>query len=97
MMGANELFAEIASDEEGWIFTAVDLLDTAEGLEPKIEEYWRIERDRSRRREEAGRLLICMYEPDPRAIYFMLIAYAVENLCKGLLVKKSVSRVWADR
>jgi hypothetical protein len=40
-------FAEHATDVEGWFFMAEDLLRSAELLEPAINEYWRIEHERS--------------------------------------------------
>jgi hypothetical protein len=84
-------YAEFATDVDEWFFTAEDLLAAADALEPKIEEYWAIDHERNRLRETSGKLLVFSYQPDPRGIYFMLTAYAVENLCKGLLIKKNLS------
>ncbi|MFL6264059.1 MAG: hypothetical protein ACJ76Y_30610 [Thermoanaerobaculia bacterium] len=87
-------FAEIASEEEEWFFMAEDLRLAAEALEPQIKEYWMIEKERESLRDEEGSLRVFMYNPDPTGIYFMLTAYAIENLCKGLLVRKSKDQVW---
>jgi hypothetical protein len=86
-------YAEFATDVDEWFFTAENLLGAAEVLEPLIEEYWAIERERNRKREATGKVLIFPYQPDPRGIYFMLTAYALENLCKGLLIKKKLSTI----
>jgi len=88
-------FAEIASEEEEWFFIVENLRAAAEALEPRFAEYWRVERERERIREEQGKLLVFKNNnPDPSGIYFMLIAYAIENLCKGLLIKRNRARVW---
>jgi hypothetical protein len=87
-------FANLAVDDEGWFFIAEDLMFAAGILEPQIEKYWNIERELSRARETEP-FLVTFYQPDPRSIYLMLMAYAIENLYKGLLVLKEKKRVWA--
>jgi hypothetical protein len=87
-------FADIVSEEEEWFFVAEDLRVAAEALEPEIERYWKIEKERERIQEERGGLLVFTRNSDPTGVYFMLIAYAIENLCKGLLVKRAKDRVW---
>jgi hypothetical protein len=82
-------FAEIASEEEEWFFIAEDLRQSAEALEPKVKKYWAIEKDRDKLRDKEGIPWVFMYNPDPRGVYFMLTAYAIENLCKGLWVRKN--------
>jgi hypothetical protein len=89
-------FAEIASEAEEWFYTAANLQLAAEALESKVEEYWNIERARELQRDETGALLIFLYNPDPTGIYFMLVAYAIENLCKGLLVRDKADHVWSS-
>lgn len=86
-------YAEFAVDVDEWFFTAENLLAAAEVLEPKIEEYWTIERERNRKREVTKKILIFPHQPDPRGVYFMLTAYALENLCKGLLIKKNLDSI----
>jgi hypothetical protein len=81
-------FAGVASEAENWFLVAEDLVSAAEALEPKIKEYAHLMRERSRRRK-AGEFLIGFYEPDVTGVYLMLIAYALENTCKGLLVAKN--------
>src|ERR1700748_3451393 len=87
-------FAEIASEAEEWFAIADNLQLTAEALEPKVEDFWRVERTRELSRTEKRGLLIFPYNPDPRGVYFMLVAYAIENLCKGLLVRNQKNHVW---
>jgi hypothetical protein len=89
-----EQFAEIAFDDDEWFFIATDLQSAAEALEPKIKEYWEVEARRRRLEKEKGTILIFEYQPDPRGIYFMLVAYALENLCKAFLIKKHEDTAW---
>jgi hypothetical protein len=87
-------FADAVVDSDEWFATALDLMFTAECLESKIEKYFEVMKVRGEAREKR-RSLVFLYEPDPRGSYLMLVAYAVENLCKGLLVVKEKELVWS--
>jgi hypothetical protein len=83
-------YAEFATDVDEWFSIAENLLAAAEALQPKISEYWAIEHERIKDRESTGKLLIYPHQADPRGIYFMLTSYAIENLCKGLLISQNL-------
>lgn len=78
-------FADAVVDSEQWFAAADDLLFSARCLEPEIDKYCRVMQTRELKRKTRP-LLVFTYEPDPRGSYWMLVAYAIENLCKGLLV-----------
>jgi hypothetical protein len=80
--GLYTAFADLAADDDGWFSIVEDLLSTAEALEPMIREYWEEEKRREREISNSGTFLIFTYNPDPREIYFMLMAYAIENACR---------------
>jgi LAO/AO transport system kinase len=82
------IFAEIAADPLFWFWAADDLLSAAEALKPLVEAYWQLEHRRAKRRQEGRGLVAFSYVPDPRGIYFMLVGYALENLCKGELIQR---------
>lgn len=78
-----EEFADAASDGESWIYTAEDLIAAAEHLEQEVIAYWN-------RAEARMKGTVGAYDPDPTGVYFMLMAYALENLCKAALVDEDV-------
>ncbi|HYG63677.1 MAG TPA: hypothetical protein VEL74_13940 [Thermoanaerobaculia bacterium] len=79
-----ESFADKAVDEDGWFFTAEDLLAAAKALEPAMEGYWRLQRERAQLEDSEFRVFD--YEPDVRGPYLMLTAYAIENFCKAVVM-----------
>ena len=92
----NRGFAEFASDTDDWFERADALRSAAEMLESSIERYWTIARKRSETRPRANRLIVYVTDPDPRHIYLMLMAYAIENLCKGLQIAEKGREFWAE-
>lgn len=88
-------YAEFATDVDEWFSTAENLLAAAEALQPKVLEYWAVDNERNRRRESQGKLPIHPHQVDLRGIYFMLTSYAIENLCKGLLISQNLRSIQA--
>ena len=76
-------FSERLIDPLGWISKADDLLIAAAFLEIEIRSMWaEIEIDK-------GRVTRTSMRPNVQAQYFMLIAYAMENYFKALLVQRN--------
>ncbi len=84
-------YIEQALDWRQWVENAGDLLVASKKLEPSIKRYWLVVNENIRKDGEnikAGRCI----EPWKKtgrylqAIYSMLVAYAIENLCKARLI-----------
>jgi hypothetical protein len=70
---------------EKWLYVADDLLACAAMLEPKVKEVWR--RLELRMKDGSTPLI----SSGPIKVYFMLLAYAIENLFKGVLIRKNIN------
>lgn len=84
-------YLEQALDWRLWVKSADDLLAAAEELEPSIKRYWSLAKESLIAEQEdvrEGRPRRPWKEQGPylQAIYSMLVAYAVENLCKASLI-----------
>jgi hypothetical protein len=69
-------------DLNKWFLAAADLLASAELLEPSVRSWWRSFLKRLDGSE--------VETPERRVqrVYFMLLGFAVENLCKAVLIKR---------
>jgi hypothetical protein len=72
-----------------WVRKARDLLATAELVAPVVAEEWR-------RKKDIVKGLTQEWPQDHSATYFMLTAFAVENLLKGALVVLRYHEIAAD-
>lgn len=70
-----------AFDEDSWLECAVNLLETAKLLEPKIGELWENYRAHLKDRN------VVLKQDHYNGPYFMLIAYAIGNLLKAAIVR----------
>jgi hypothetical protein len=77
----DERFRERLLDATAWDETAVQLLNAAELLEPKVREFWAHPDPCSWSNSWRG------WADEFVAIYFMLVAYAIENLLKGRIIR----------
>ena len=75
-------FAEHLFDPQRWLDKAEELLAAAKQLEPKIQELWEFYFTHS------GNTARAPEPPDLQGVYFMLMAYSIENMCKAALVQK---------
>jgi hypothetical protein len=73
-------FGAVLADAHRWRDKARDLLEAAACLEPRVRNAWHNVRAK---REPAGRWFDDVHGP-----YFMLVAFALENLCKAVLVHR---------
>lgn len=71
-------YRDAVYDPKTWRQLARELADAAEAMETKLEDFWK----GVRRRE---------WNDAQVAVYFMLCAYALENLIKAKLVEKEIS------
>lgn len=78
-------YRDTLSDPQRWRDKARDLLDAAACLEPRVEQAWAAHREKG---QSAGRHFHDVYGP-----YFMLVAFALENLCKAVLVHQRRSEL----
>lgn len=69
----------------GWCASAEDLLFAATALRPKLTQYWR----RVAALHEGPRRRFP--KNNPHRVYFMLIAFALENLLKAAVVRNNAS------
>jgi len=84
-------YLEQALNWQLWVKSADDLLAAAGELEPSIKTYWTIskenlEAEREDVREGRDRRPWKEAGPYLQAIHSMLVAYAIENLCKASLI-----------
>ena len=81
-------YSERLSDWRLWVNKADELLEAAMLLEPHVREYWSAVTTNS----EEGRYTDPSKTPrtpppNPQSAYFMLVAYALENLLKAILIR----------
>ena len=74
----NTEYRDAVYDPDTWRRLARELVDAAESMEGKLDDFW----EGVRRRE---------WNDAQVAVYFMLCAYALENLIKAKLVEKEIS------
>jgi hypothetical protein len=75
-------------DPEAWKQTARQLIEAAALLEPKIDEFWG-----HLRTHPASVSSWCPWNDEFIAIYFMLCAYAIENLLKAQIIRKKQAEI----
>ena len=73
-------FSETIIDPAVWIRKGEELVVAASVLEMQVETYW------SSVKLEGSRVVVTERHPNVQAVYFMLIAYAMENYFKALIV-----------
>ena len=78
----NVKFCEKVLDPNSWLEIGKYLFASAELLSPKVDEFWK------KRRNGFSDSTIREWEDHFVAIYFMLCAYAIENLLKFHIVRK---------
>jgi hypothetical protein len=78
-------------DPEAWQQTARQLLEAAALLEPKINEFWQNMRSQSMLVSTSWR----SWNDEFIAIYFMLCAFAIENLLKGQIIRTNQVEICA--
>lgn len=78
----NVKFCEKVLDPNSWLEISKHLFASAELLSPKVDEFW------EKRRDGFLDLTIREWEDHFVAIYFMLCAYAIENLLKARIVRR---------
>lgn len=76
-------------DPAAWQQTAQHLLKAATFLEPKIDEFWQNMRSQSMLESTSWR----PWNDEFIAIYFMLCAFAIENLLKGQIIRKRQTEI----
>ena len=76
-------FSEQLSDPQLWLRKADELLAAARVLENEIQAQW------AEIKVENGHIVSASGRIDVHAPYFLLVAYAVENFFKGLLVHRN--------
>lgn len=80
-------YAEKLLDPELWIKKAEELLAAAQMLEPEVKKHWDVCLSNLIDRTN-------IHVPtDLQGPYFMLIAYALENLCKAALIRESKEKL----
>lgn len=80
-------FVERALSFNDWLIHADGLLKTALMLEPRLKRlYGPVSKHPKRTRNKPPLVTI-------QGIYFMLTAYALENLCKAVIIKKTASEL----
>jgi hypothetical protein len=78
-------------DPESWKQTARQLIEAAALLEPKIDEFWK-HLGTQRANASSWR----PWNDEFVAIYFMLCAYAIENLLKAQIIQKKKPKICAQ-
>ena len=83
---------ESALRKDRWFSKARELLATAAQSERRISEYWRRLRSWANEQGKPPRQRTKLMIAKPQETYFMLVAYAIENLCKGHLGEQGTLR-----
>jgi len=79
-MGAKQKrYSEIVFDPSEWRRLAKELFAAATALEPRLEKFWEGVRDGA-------------WQDGQMAVYFMLCAYALENVMKATLVEMEIAK-----
>lgn len=83
-------YSERLSEWRLWVDKADELLDAVKLLEPHVREYWSVvttdfEDGRYTDPSKTPRTS----PPNPLSAYFMLVAYALENLLKALVIREN--------
>lgn len=76
-------FSERLNDVSLWISKARELLYAATQLKPVVKSRW------EKIKIENGKIMDFSQAPNTQGVYFMLVAYALENLCKSILVHRN--------
>lgn len=90
-MKNTELYIDRLLTPEAWKQTAQQLLAAAALIEPKIDEFWQ-----RRNPPSATQSSWRPWDDEFVAIYFMLCAYAIENLLKARIIQKEPATIRAD-
>ncbi len=73
-------FSKRLNDISLWISKAKELLFAANHIKPVVVSKW------GKVKIKKGKIVSISKDPDIQGVYFMLVAYAIENLCKAILV-----------
>jgi hypothetical protein len=72
-------YATLIADPEAWILKARDIARAASLLEPGIRSWWKAIHARAVEKRKV------VMPPDLQSVYFLLMAFAMENAVKGML------------
>lgn len=75
-------FSERLNNTYLWILKAKELLSAANQIKPVVKSKW------GKIKIKNGKVIDLSQGPNIQGVYFMLIAYALENLCKAILVHR---------
>ena len=78
-------FSERMADPALWMRCAKELLSSARILEREVEQYW------AEVNVEGTRVVSAPSRPSPQGPYSMLVAYALENIFKALLIHRNAA------
>ncbi len=67
-------------NSRGWFQAALEVIEAAELIQPRVKEHWRELREWSEKKGNPPARYGCHWP------YLMLMGYAIESFCKGLLV-----------
>ena len=85
-MTYDERFRDRVLDAKAWDDTAIQLLEAAQQLEPRVREFWAHPDFRPWSESWRG------WADEFVAVYFMLSAFAIENFLKGRIIRSNLDR-----
>lgn len=86
-LGKESYYLRNLLDSQEWFEVAGGLVETAKELEPKIYEFWeaaKVSNGKDLRPIPSNRVI---------GAYFMLMAFAIENLLKGIIIKSNYTEL----
>ncbi|MFH0940707.1 MAG: hypothetical protein V1840_02485 [Candidatus Omnitrophota bacterium] len=79
-----EIFSKRLKDPVQWLSKAVELISVADILKNKLDFHWKKVSD------EKGKIIFDNNMATMQGVYYMLMAFAIENFCKAIIVGRKM-------